>query len=68
VLGFRVLERREHGGRFHGARIVSGGVTINNGQDDWKLGRDRLKGQGTRTFSITDRNGFKLTFMTRAKP
>jgi uncharacterized glyoxalase superfamily protein PhnB len=102
VLGFAVKERWEHGGQFHGAQIVSGAVTINIGQDDWKLGRDRLKGQGTRqyimtgsdidqyasaikarggrldhepqdgwgmrTFSITDPDGFKLTFMTRAKP
>jgi uncharacterized glyoxalase superfamily protein PhnB len=102
VLGFAVKERWEHDGEFHGAQIVSGAVTINIGQDDWKLGRDRLKGQGTRqyimtgsdidqyasaikarggrldhepqdgwgmrTFSITDPDGFKLTFMTRAKP
>ena len=102
VLGFTVKERWEHDGQFHGAQIVSGAVTINIGQDDWKLGRDRLKGQGTRmyimtgpgidqyanaikarggrldhepqdgwgmrTFSITDPDGFKLTFMTRAKP
>jgi len=102
VLGFAVKERWEHDGQFHGAQIVSGAVTINIGQDDWKLGRDRLKGQGTRqyimlgsdidqyasaikarggrldhepqdgwgmrTFSVTDPDGFKLTFMTRAKP
>jgi hypothetical protein len=42
VPGFAVKERWEHGGQFHGAQIVSGAVTINIGQDDWKLGRDRL--------------------------
>ena len=102
VLGFTVKERWEHEGEFRGAQIASGAVTISIGQDDWKLGRDRLKGQGTRqyimtgpdidkyasaikarggrldhepqdgwgmrTFSITDPDGFKLTFMTRAKP
>ena len=102
VLGFTVKERWEHDGQFHGAQIASGAVTINIGQDDWKLGRDRVKGQGTRmyimtgtgidqyasaikarggrldqepqdgwgmrTFSITDPDGFKLTFMTMAKP
>ena len=31
----------------------SGDVTINLGQDDWKLGRDRKKGQGVRTFITT---------------
>jgi uncharacterized glyoxalase superfamily protein PhnB len=101
VLGFTVKERWEQDGEFHGAQVVSGGVTINIGQDDWKLGRDRLKGQGTRqyimmgpdidkyanaikarggrldqepqdgwgmrAFSISDPDGFKLTFMTIAK-
>lgn len=102
VLGFAVKERWEHDGQFRGAQIVSGNVTINIGQDDWKLGRDRQKGQGTRqyimtasdidqyasaikarggrldqepqdgwgtrSFSITDPDGFKLTFMAGAKP
>lgn len=101
VLGFTVKERWEHEGQFHGAQIASGAVLINIGQDDWKLGRDRVKGQGTRmyiltrpgidqyadaikarggrldqepqdgwgmrAFSITDPDGFKLTFMTPAK-
>lgn len=101
VLGFTVRERWEHEGQFRGAQIASGAVTINIGQDDWKLGRDRVKGQGTRmyimtgpgideyaatikarggrldqepqdgwgmrAFSITDPDGFKLTFMTPAK-
>lgn len=98
VLGFTVRERWEHEGQFRGAQITSGAVTINIGQDDWKLGRDRVKGQGSRmyimtgpridqyaegikarggrldhepqdgwgmrAFSITDPDGFKLTFMT----
>jgi catechol 2,3-dioxygenase-like lactoylglutathione lyase family enzyme len=101
VLGFTVRERWEHEGQFRGAQIASGAVTINIGQDDWKLGRDRVKGQGTRiyimmgpgideyaeaikahggrldhepqdgwgmrAFSITDPDGFKLTFMTPSK-
>jgi uncharacterized glyoxalase superfamily protein PhnB len=101
VLGFTVKERWEHEGEFRGAQIASGAVTINIGQDDWKLGRDRVKGQGTRmyimtgpgidqyagaikarggrldhepqdgwglrAFSITDPDGFKLTFMTPSK-
>ena len=101
VLGFTVKERWEHDGEFRGAQIASGAVTINVGQDDWKLGRDRVKGQGTRiyiltgpgidqyaeaikarggrldhepqdgwgmrAFSISDPDGFKLTFMTAVK-
>jgi uncharacterized glyoxalase superfamily protein PhnB len=101
VLGFTVKERWEHEGQFRGAQIASGAVTINIGQDDWKLGRDRVKGQGARmyimtgpgidqyaeaikarggrldhepqdgwgmrAFSISDPDGFKLTFMTPSK-
>jgi uncharacterized glyoxalase superfamily protein PhnB len=101
VLGFTVKERWEHEGQFLGAQIGSGSVLLNIGQDDWKLGRDRVKGQGTRTyilmgseidrfadqikarggtldqepkddwgvraFSISDPDGFKLTFMTPKK-
>ena len=101
VLGFTVKERWEHEGEFRGAQIASGAVTINIGQDDWKLGRDRVKGQGARmyiltgpgidqyaeaikarggrldhepqdgwgmrAFSISDPDGFKLTFMTAVK-
>jgi uncharacterized glyoxalase superfamily protein PhnB len=50
VLGFKVIERWEHEGRFLGAQIGSGGVVINLGQDDWKQGRDRVKGQATRLY------------------
>ena len=53
VLGFTVKERWEHEGQFRGAQIASGAVTINIGQDDWKMGRDRLKGQGTRMYIMT---------------
>lgn len=101
VLGFSVMERWEHEGRFIGAEMGSGAVTLNLGQDDWKMGRDRIKGQGTRqyimtgpdidglakqikarggsldhepkdewgvrAFSLTDPDGYKLTFMTRLK-
>lgn len=52
VLGFKVIERWEHEGQFLGAQIGSGGVIINIGQDDWKLGRDRVKGQGTRQYFL----------------
>ncbi len=53
VLGFRVKERWEHEGKFLGAEIASGNVSMNVGQDDWKMGRDRVKGQGTRTYITT---------------
>jgi len=97
VLGFSIKERWEQEGTFLGGSVVQGGVTINIGQDDWKLGRDRKKGQGVRVyittaddidtyaraitsrggtlereprdewgfraFSITDPDGYKITFL-----
>lgn len=101
VLGFSVKQKWELDGKFLGAELKSGGVTVNLGQDDWKMGRDRNKGQGcrmyittgpdidgfaeqvkargvkldsepadewgVRAFSLTDPDGYKLTFMTPLK-
>ena len=53
VLGFTLAQRWEHEGTFLGGSVVHGGVTINLGQDDWKLGRDRKKGQGVRLYITT---------------
>jgi len=50
VLGFKVIERWEHEGQFMGAQIGSGDVLLNIGQDDWKQGKDRAKGAGTRLY------------------
>lgn len=67
VLGFKVLERWEHEGQFLGAQIGSGGVIINVGQDDWKQGRDRAKGQGTRLYILMgpDVDGFASAIKAR---
>lgn len=101
VLGFAVKQRWEKDGQLMGAEMTSGAMTLNLGQDDWKMGRDRVKGQGVRlyittgpqidtfaekvksaggtldhepqdgwgvrAFSITDPDGYKLTFMTDLK-
>ena len=101
VLGFSVKERWELEGKFLGAEMTNGTVTLNLGQDDWQKGRDRNKGQGVRmyittgpdidgfaaqvkergatldseptdewgvrAFSLTDPDGYKLTFMTPLK-
>src|SRR5262245_49284223 len=53
VLGFKLAERWEKDGVFLGGSVVHGGVTVNIGQDDWKLGRDRQKGQGVRVYITT---------------
>lgn len=50
VLGFTPGERWEYEGEFRGGSVQSGNVTINIGQDDWKLGRYRVKGVGMRMY------------------
>ncbi len=96
ILGFAVEERWEQDGKLMGVSLQAGGVTFMIGQDDWKKGRDRKKGEGfrlycsttqdvdalakgiekrggvldqqprdqpwgTRDFSLTDPDGFKIT-------
>jgi uncharacterized glyoxalase superfamily protein PhnB len=53
VLGFTRGERWEYEGEFRGGEVKSGNVTINIGQDDWKLGRFRVKGAGMRIYITT---------------
>jgi uncharacterized glyoxalase superfamily protein PhnB len=53
VLGFEIAQRWESDGKFTGASMKHGGVTFNIGQDDWKMGRDRIKGQGVRMYVTT---------------
>jgi len=50
VLGFSLAELWEKDGTFLGGTVVHGRVAVNIGQDDWKLGRDRKKGQGVRIY------------------
>jgi uncharacterized glyoxalase superfamily protein PhnB len=96
VVGFVVEERWEHEGKVTGVSLKAGNVSFMIGQDDWKKGRDRKKGEGfrlycettqdvdvlaarikskggtldqepkdqpwgTRDFSLTDPDGFKIT-------
>jgi predicted enzyme related to lactoylglutathione lyase len=53
VLGFTLAEEWIVDGVFRGGTVSHGGVQINIGQDDWKQGRDRIKGQGTRAYIQT---------------
>ncbi len=53
VLGFKVKERWERDGTLHGAEMSAGDVAFYLGQDDWKMGRDRVKGVGTRMYITT---------------
>jgi uncharacterized glyoxalase superfamily protein PhnB len=53
VLGFTAGETWEEDGKVLGVELVAGSVTFWLGQDDWKKGRDRVKGQGFRMYCST---------------
>lgn len=102
VVGFSVGEKWMRDGVMLGAELSAGGVTFMIGQDDWKKGRDRKKGEGfriycetrqdidalaraiesrggmldeapkdqpwgSRDFSLTDPDGFKITIASPMK-
>ncbi len=56
VLGFTVKERWEENGKLMGVEVMAGSVLFMLGQDDWKKGRDRVKGEGVRIFCTTEEN------------
>jgi uncharacterized glyoxalase superfamily protein PhnB len=56
ALGFVPRERWEEDGRLIGIELVAGSVRFWLGQDDWKKGRDRVKGQGFRMYCETAQN------------
>jgi catechol 2,3-dioxygenase-like lactoylglutathione lyase family enzyme len=53
VLGFHVKERWIHEGKLAGVELVAGVVSVYLGQDDWKKGKDRVKGEGFRIYCTT---------------
>lgn len=53
VLGFQVEEKWEHDGKLAGVGLRAGDVRFMIGQDDWKKGRDRKKGEGFRMYCET---------------
>jgi catechol 2,3-dioxygenase-like lactoylglutathione lyase family enzyme len=53
VLGFTVKDRWEENGELRGVELLAGSVRFWLGQDDWKKGRDRAKGQGFRMYCGT---------------
>ena len=55
-LGFAVCERWEEDGVLLGVMLKAGDVQIGLSQDDWKKGRDRVKGVGMRLFVSTTQN------------
>jgi lactoylglutathione lyase len=67
VLGFVVKERWEHEGKLAGVEVVAGSVSFYIGQDDWKKGRDRVKGEGFRLYCTTTQNVDRLAQAIRNK-
>ena len=55
-LGFGVEERWEENGALNGVMLRAGDARIGLSQDDWKKGRDRVKGVGMRIFIGTTQN------------
>jgi uncharacterized glyoxalase superfamily protein PhnB len=55
-LGFTVGERWEEKGTLLGVMLKAGDGMIGLSQDDWKKGRDRVKGAGMRIFISTTQN------------
>jgi lactoylglutathione lyase len=53
VVGFAVEERWEQEGKLTGVQLRAGNVVFMLGQDDWKKGRDRKKGEGFRLYCTT---------------
>jgi uncharacterized glyoxalase superfamily protein PhnB len=56
VLGFTAKDRWEENGELRGVELVAGRVTFWLGQDDWKKGHDRVKGQGFRIYCGTSQD------------
>jgi uncharacterized glyoxalase superfamily protein PhnB len=60
VMGFAVGQRWEDGGKLMGLELKAGPVLFMIGQDDFKKGRDRLKGAGFRLYCQTDQDVDRL--------
>jgi len=67
VLGFTVGERWEHEGKLAGIELKAGQVSVYLSQDDWKKGRDRVKGEGFSIHYETDQDIDKLAAHIKAK-
>jgi len=56
VVGFTVEERWENAGKLMGVELRAGNVRLMIGQDDWKKGRNRKKGEAFRMYCRTTQN------------
>ena len=67
ILGFAVEETWKDAGKVVGVSLLAGDVSFMIGQDDWKKGRDRKKGEGFRLFCKTKKNVDALAERIQAK-
>jgi uncharacterized glyoxalase superfamily protein PhnB len=67
ALGFHVKDRWEQGGVLRGVELVAGSVSFFISQDDWKKGRDRVKGEGFRMHCETAQDVDQLAAGIKAR-
>jgi len=67
VLGFTLGEHYEHDGRLAGVELKAGQVSFWLSQDDWKKGKDRVKGQGFRIYCSTTQDVDALAAKVKAR-
>lgn len=66
ALGFAIDERWEENGTLLGVMLRAGSTQIGLNQDDWKKGRDRQKGLGTRLHIETSANVDEIAARAKA--
>jgi uncharacterized glyoxalase superfamily protein PhnB len=67
VLGFVVKDRWESDGKLMGVEIWAGTTVFMLAQDDWKKGRDRVKGEGFRLYCETSQDVDRLADQIQAR-
>jgi uncharacterized glyoxalase superfamily protein PhnB len=67
VLGCVVRDRWESEGKLMGVEMSAGTVIFMLAQDDWKKGRDRVKGEGFRLYADTAQDVDRLADQMKAR-
>jgi len=67
VLGCVVIDRWERDGKLWGATLRAGKVEFYLGQDDWRKGSDRPKGEGFRVYCATAQDVEALAATIKAR-
>jgi catechol 2,3-dioxygenase-like lactoylglutathione lyase family enzyme len=67
ILGFVAGEEWRQDGTLMGVEMHAGAVTVWIGQDDWKKGHDRVKGEGIRLFGRTAQDIDRLAALIKSR-